>query len=65
MNNLISNRYLITKHIGKGGMADVYLAIDTILKREVAIKILKDDLSQDKISLERFSREANLTGSLK
>ena len=64
MNNLISNRYLITKHIGKGGMADVYLAIDTILKREVAIKILKDDLSQDKISLERFSREANASTCL-
>ncbi len=64
MNNLISNRYLITKHIGKGGMADVYLAIDTILKREVAVKILKDDLSQDKISLERFSREANASTCL-
>ena len=64
MNNLISNRYLITKHIGKGGMADVYLAIDTILKREVAIKILKADLSQDKISLERFSREANASTCL-
>lgn len=64
MNNLISNRYLITKHIGKGGMADVYLAIDTILKREVAVKILKADLSQDKISLERFSREANASTCL-
>ncbi len=63
-NNLISNRYLITRHIGKGGMADVYLATDTILKREVAIKILKDDLSNDKVALERFRREANASTCL-
>lgn len=62
--NLISNRYLITEHIGKGGMADVYLATDTILKREVAVKILKDDLSNDHVALERFRREANASTCL-
>ena len=61
---LISNRYLIIKHIGKGGMADVYVAVDTVLKREVAIKILKSDLSSDEIALERFHREANAATKL-
>ena len=58
MSKILGNRYQIIKLIGKGGMADVYLAIDTILNREVAIKILKDDLSHDANALERFSREA-------
>lgn len=55
---LISNRYMLVKHIGKGGMADVYVAVDTVLKREVAVKILKGELSSDPIALERFRREA-------
>ena len=63
-NELISNRYLIVKHIGKGGMADVYVAVDTVLKREVAIKILKSDLRSDAIALERFRREANAATKL-
>ena len=58
MSEMLGNRYQITKLIGKGGMADVYLAIDTILNREVAIKILKEDMSNDPNALERFSREA-------
>ena len=62
--NLISNRYLIVKHIGKGGMADVYVAIDKVLNREVAIKILKGDLSNDEVALERFRREANASTCL-
>ena len=62
--NLISNRYLIVKHIGKGGMADVYVAIDKVLNREVAIKILKADLSHDEVALERFRREANASTCL-
>ena len=63
-NNLIANRYMILKHIGKGGMADVYCAYDTILKREVAIKVLKEELSNDPVSLERFRREANASTCL-
>lgn len=58
MSQMLGNRYEIIKLIGKGGMADVYLAMDTILNREVAIKILKDNLSSDSVSLQRFSREA-------
>jgi len=58
MSDYIGNRYKIVKLIGKGGMADVYLAYDVILKREVAVKILKADMSDDPVALERFKREA-------
>lgn len=64
MSEIISNRYMIIKAIGKGGMADVYLALDTILNREVAIKILKGDLADDPVALERFSREAHASTCL-
>ena len=55
---MIGNRYIIVKKVGEGGMATVYLAIDTILKREVAIKVLRNDLSTDEVNLKRFQREA-------
>lgn len=58
MSQLLGNRYQITKLVGRGGMADVYLALDTILNREVAVKVLKDDMSSDPVALERFNREA-------
>ena len=64
MSVILGNRYEVTKLIGKGGMADVYLALDTILKREVAIKVLKADLSSDPVALERFNREAIATTQL-
>ena len=64
MSKIIANRYEIIKTIGRGGMADVYLALDTVLNREVAIKILKSDMSSDPVSLERFNREANATTKL-
>lgn len=57
-NEMIGNRYIIVKKVGEGGMATVYLAIDTILKREVAIKVLRNDLSTDEVNLKRFQREA-------
>jgi len=55
---MIAKRYLVVRSIGSGGMADVYLGIDTILKREVAIKVLRGELAQDPVSLKRFQREA-------
>ena len=64
MSKLVANRYEIVKLLGHGGMADVYLALDTILNREVAIKILKADMSSDPVSLERFNREANASTKL-
>ena len=60
----ISDRYKIVKNIGEGGMANVYLAIDTILEREVAVKVLRGDLSQDEKFVRRFQREALAASSL-
>ena len=62
---LIDNRYKIIKSIGEGGMANVYLAFDTILEREVAVKILRGDLAGDEKFVRRFQREANSASSLK
>ncbi len=64
MDKIIAKRYKITKDIGHGGMADVYLAIDTLLNREVAIKILRGELCSDPISLLRFKREAQASCAL-
>ena len=62
--NMIANRYEVIQHIGQGGMADVFRAVDTILNREVAIKILRADLSTDEISILRFNREAQAATAL-
>ena len=62
---LIDERYKIIKSIGEGGMANVYLAYDTILEREVAVKILRGDLAEDEKFVRRFQREANSASSLK
>ena len=64
MNKILSDRYLLVKSLGEGGMADVYLAMDTILSREVAIKILRGELSSDPVTLLRFQREANAASKL-
>ena len=62
--NVVANRYEVVQHIGQGGMADVFLAIDTILNRHVAIKILRSDQSTDAISILRFEREAQAATTL-
>lgn len=54
----INDRYEIIKNIGEGGMANVYLAQDTILDRKVAVKVLRGDLSNDDKFIRRFEREA-------
>ncbi len=60
----ISDRYQIIKSIGEGGMANVYLAYDTILDRNVAIKLLRGDLANDEKFVHRFQREALSASSL-
>jgi len=60
----ISDRYEVIKSIGEGGMANVYLAYDTILDRRVAVKILRGDLSNDEKFVRRFQREALSASSL-
>ena len=60
----INNRYEIIRTIGEGGMANVYLGYDTILDRNVAIKVLRGDLSSDEKFVRRFQREALSASSL-
>ena len=54
----INDRYEIIKSIGEGGMANVFLANDIILNRNVAVKVLRGDLSNDDKFIRRFEREA-------
>lgn len=61
---IINERYEILKSIGEGGMANVYLANDTILNRKVAVKVLRGDLSNDEKFIRRFQREAIAASSL-
>jgi serine/threonine protein kinase/Tol biopolymer transport system component len=56
--------YEITAPIGVGGMGEVYRAKDTKLKRDVAIKVLPDDVARDSDRLLRFEREAQVLASL-
>lgn len=60
----INDRYQIIRTIGEGGMANVYLAYDTILDRNVAVKILRGDLANDEKFVRRFKREAISASSL-
>ena len=62
INEVISNRYKITKFLGRGGMASVYLAKDTFLDdSEVALKILHETLNNTSLQYQRFVREVQLT----
>ena len=60
----INDRYEILQTIGEGGMANVYLAKDPILERNVAIKVLRGDLANDEKFVRRFQREALSASSL-
>lgn len=62
--HLLSERYKIKRMIGGGGMANVYLAYDEILSREVAIKVLRPEYANDPEFIERFDREAQAATSL-
>jgi len=61
---VLNNRYELVEKIGSGGMADVYKAKCRVLKRWVAVKILKDEFVNDEEFLERFEREAYAAASL-
>lgn len=62
--HLLNERYKISKKIGSGGMAEVYLARDTILERDVAIKALRREYINDTEFTMRFDREAQAATSL-
>jgi eukaryotic-like serine/threonine-protein kinase len=61
---VVAGRYTIVGRIGSGGMADVYLAQDAQLGREVALKVLHRRFARDQQFVERFRREASAAASL-
>jgi len=62
--SVFDGRYRLARRIGSGGMADVWLADDTHLQRQVAIKILHKRFAQDREFVERFRREAEAAAGL-
>jgi serine/threonine protein kinase len=58
------SHYRLTAALGAGGMGEVYRATDTTLGRDVAIKVLPQEVAQDPERLDRFEREAKLLASL-
>lgn len=61
---MLADRYEVGRLIGRGGMAQVYIAYDTRLSRTVAIKILRSDMATDDTFLARFRREAQSSAAL-
>lgn len=61
---VIAGRYELGKLVGSGGMAEVYIAQDAVLGRKVAIKVLNEDLANNKKFLARFQQEARSASSL-
>jgi eukaryotic-like serine/threonine-protein kinase len=61
---LLSGRYRLDAQIGAGGMSTVYRAFDTVLERQVAIKLLHRDIAAEEDQLERFRREARAVAQL-
>ena len=61
---LLGNRYEIVEKIGNGGMATVYKATDKVLKRNVAVKILRDEFTTDEEFIKRFEVEAQSAARL-
>ena len=55
---LLANRYRLDRRLAHGGMSEVWVATDTILDRQVAVKLLKASLADDPVVVERFRREA-------
>src|SRR3954470_24016051 len=61
---LLSKRYRLDAQVGTGGMSTVYRAFDTVLERQVAIKLMHREIAGDSDQLERFRREARAVGQL-
>ncbi len=63
-NSILGNRYRLIHQVGKGGMALVYKGYDQMLERPVAIKLLREDFSEDEEFRERFKQEAKAAANL-
>jgi serine/threonine protein kinase len=64
INDILANRYEIIRSIGRGGMADVFLAFDTRRSVNLALKVLRDDIAEDSVFVKRFRREAQTLARL-
>ncbi|MFI6152377.1 serine/threonine-protein kinase [Kitasatospora sp. NPDC051170] len=63
--DLLGGRYELVRQLGKGGFGVVWLAVDTVLHREVAVKLLRTEHATDRELVERFVLEARAAGGLK
>ena len=61
---VLNDRYQLEQLIGTGGMADVYLATDSLLGRHVAVKILHPQFAKDPVFIQRFRQEAQAAANL-
>jgi eukaryotic-like serine/threonine-protein kinase len=60
----VDGRYRLDRRLGAGGMSTVFLAVDTVLERRVAVKLLAEHLAEDEAFVARFRREALAAASL-
>lgn len=60
----IDERYRITGRIAHGGMADVYEAYDLVLRKIVALKVMREDMTKDEKNIDRFNHECRIASSL-
>lgn len=61
---VLNDRYEIVQFVGQGGMAKVYLGFDKVLNRDVAIKVLQEEFTDNEQFLNKFKREAQAAGKL-
>jgi tRNA A-37 threonylcarbamoyl transferase component Bud32 len=64
VSRLLGGRYRLDRRVGRGGMGTVYAAFDTALERQVAVKLLREDLVGGRGAAERFQSEARLAAGL-
>ncbi len=64
LGTVIGGRYRLEQEVGRGGMSTVYRAFDTVLERQVAIKLMHREIAADSDQLERFRREARSVAQL-
>lgn len=64
LGTMLSGRYEVLKRVGSGGMADVYMAKDHKLNRNVAVKVLKSEYVEDEKFLKKFETEAQAVARL-
>ncbi|KAF0232504.1 MAG: serine/threonine protein kinase bacterial [bacterium] len=62
---ILDDKYKIERHIGRGGMGSVYIAHHTKFNKQVAVKVLSRDMTEDPTCYERFKREADASARIK